>query len=561
MNVVILILLIKHFFFEINFIDGSRIDPKKYAKYDYQYEDKQCNKELRVPWFDLTVDQSKDKELVQLKENLQTEKASQATTSKYIILDNILYYLSKCDSDPAIRLYIPSHLKKLVIEQYHDQNGHMGIEKTYNAIKGKYYWPKMYKELYQYINSCVTCQKRNLEKLRPPQQETDAPPFPFAKLGLHISGLYPTTLSGNKYIISFVDWYSGWPEAFPVPDKSTETVAHLIIDEIIPRHSTPLKIVSDNGSENVNKVIKHTLEENNISHVTTSYYHPQGNSKVERFHRTLHDVISKRVSENIQTWDIYLNQVLGAIRFNINESTKFSPFYLLYNHDPILPIDNILKLRHRYHGEEPHKIDLQEQHKSFVLAHKHLKKAKKGQAKYANQNSEYTEFQIGDPVYLKQQQRKSKLEGRCCPYCRIIEQTSPVSFKLKNQLDGTVTKAHAEHMSLANLGDWEIPKDKKGRPKRRVKYVAPLSDSSDEGDNELSDIEKPLSKLAKKYKRERETSSDEDNIPLMELAKRMRKPEVKVDSYPSTEHKSVNEISGQKEVKCSEVKLCFFYID
>ena len=205
------------------------------------------------------------------------------------------------------------------------------------------------------------------------------------------------------------------------PDKSAETVAHFIIDEIIPRHSTPLQIVSDNGSENINKVIKHTLEENNISHITTSYYHPQDNSKVERFHRTLHDVMSKRVSENVQTWDIYLNQVLGAIRFNINESTKFSPFYLLYNHDPILPIDNILKPRYRYHGEEPHKIGLQEQHKSFVLVHKHLKKAKKRQARYANQNSEHTEFQIGDPVYLKQQQRKSKLEGRWCPYYRIIE--------------------------------------------------------------------------------------------------------------------------------------------
>ena len=84
--------------FEANFIDSSRIDTKIYAKYDYQYEDKQCNKEeLWVPGFDLTVEQSKDKELVQLKENLQSEKASQATTSKYVILDNILYYLSKYD--------------------------------------------------------------------------------------------------------------------------------------------------------------------------------------------------------------------------------------------------------------------------------------------------------------------------------------------------------------------------------------------------------------------------------------------------------------------------------
>ena len=109
-------------------------------------------------------------------------------------------------------------------------------------------------------------------------------------------------------------------------------------------------------------------------------------------------------------------------------------------------------------------------------------------------------------------------------------------------------------MRLANLGDWEIPKDKYGRPKRRVKYVAPLSDSSDEGDDELYDIEKPYSTLAKKYKRERETSSDEDNIPLMELTKRMREPGGNVDSYPSTEHKTVNEVSGQKEVHGSKLR-------
>ena len=114
-------------------------------------------------------------------------------------------------------------------------------------------------------------------------------------MGLDVSGPYPTTLSGSKYIIIFVDWYSGWPEAFAVPDKSAGTVVHLVLGEIIPRNSTPLQIVIDNGTENINKVMKYTLEQMNISHVTTSYCCPQANSKVERFHRTLHDVMSKRL--------------------------------------------------------------------------------------------------------------------------------------------------------------------------------------------------------------------------------------------------------------------------
>ena len=176
-----------------------------------------------------------------------------------------------------------------------------------------------------------------------------------------------------------------------------------------------MQIVTDNGSENIDRVMKHTLQEMNMSHVTTYYCHPQGNSKVEQFHQTLHDVVSEKVSDSLDTRDIYLNQVLVAIRFNINKSAKFSPLYLLYNHDPVLPIENILKLWRRYVGEEPHKIGLEQQHSSFVIVHQHLKKAKRRQARYADNNSQCTEFQAGDPVYLKKQQHNGKLQGRLYP--------------------------------------------------------------------------------------------------------------------------------------------------
>ena len=41
--------------------------------------------------------------------------------------------------------------------------------------------------------------------------------------------------------------------------------------------------------------------------------------------------MSKRLDENYETWNLHLNQVLAAIRFNVNESTIFSPYYLVYN--------------------------------------------------------------------------------------------------------------------------------------------------------------------------------------------------------------------------------------
>ena len=83
-------------------------------------------------------------------------------------------------------------------------------------------------------------------------------------------------------------------------------------------------------------------------------------------------------------------------------------------------------------------MGLDQQHKSFVVVHQHLKKAKRSQTRYAESNSHYTEFQVADTVYLKQQQCRSKLQGRWCPYYRIIEKTSLVTLHHKYWLDGTI---------------------------------------------------------------------------------------------------------------------------
>ena len=117
-----------------------------------------------------------------------------------------------------------------------------------------------------------------------------------------------------------------------------------------------MEIVTDNGSVNINRVMKHTLHEMNTSYVTTSYNHPQGTFEVEHLPCTLDHVMSKKAGDSLDTRYIYLNQVLAAIRFNINEPTKFSLFYMLCNPDTVLPIDNILKPKRRYLEQELHKI-------------------------------------------------------------------------------------------------------------------------------------------------------------------------------------------------------------
>ena len=224
----------------------------------------------------------------------------------------------------------------------------------------------------------------------------------------------------------------------------------------------------------------------------------------------------------------------------------------MYNRDPVLPLDNILKPRRRYLGDKPHKIGLQNQHKSFILVHNHLKKAKNRQNKYADRNAQFTEFQVGDPVYVKREQRSNKLQGKWKPYYRILEKKTPVTFIIENLIDRSTEKVHAECLHLANL-EWEIRKGK-NQP-RKARYVVNPESSSSEGSSDSEPDNTPSShKIASKYRRERDNSSDEDDIPLMELAKRLRARDAPVSTRDSEdENMEIDYIHHENHYK-SKVK-------
>ena len=233
--------------FQVDVINSNEFEPKKFASCDVPFDDSLVKPDDCLPELDMISEQNKDDELLELKTILVHGEPSKEVQRRYLVVDNVVYYLTDPDGDTVLRLYVPKHLRALVVKQYHDDNGNMGVQKTFDCIRQKYFWPNLFKELYQYVSSCTVCQTRSLQKIRQPLQETDIPSYPMAKLSLDLSGPYPKTMSGNKYIIAFVDWFSGWPEAFAVPDKTADTVAHLLIEEIFPRFGCPLQIVTDNG--------------------------------------------------------------------------------------------------------------------------------------------------------------------------------------------------------------------------------------------------------------------------------------------------------------------------
>ncbi|GBL89209.1 hypothetical protein AVEN_145300-1 [Araneus ventricosus] len=84
-----------------------------------------------------------------------------------------------------------------------------------------------------------------------PLQRQDIPDAPFSKIAIDIVGPLPVTEGGNRYIITLIDHFTLWCEAYPVSNIASPNVAKVLMD-FIARHGCPDILVSNKGSNELN---------------------------------------------------------------------------------------------------------------------------------------------------------------------------------------------------------------------------------------------------------------------------------------------------------------------
>ena len=174
-----------------------------------------------------------------ISKRLLNSKAPHHNFDTFTHVKGLLYKHVSDAGKKFLTLVIPKSWKFTILVEAHDKLGHQGNSCTYCLIKCQYYWKGMNKDTWKYIAYCALCRQDKAKVQQYPLQMTKIPDKPFDKIAIHLVTDCKTSTSGNKHILTIIDHLTGWLEAFPIPDKSTDTIVATLINQYLPVHVCP----------------------------------------------------------------------------------------------------------------------------------------------------------------------------------------------------------------------------------------------------------------------------------------------------------------------------------
>ena len=398
---------------------------------------------------DIAKEQNKDSWIRNVKQRIQENRLKR--NEDYILEDGKLFAF-RYDSLGVKRklLCLPNHLRSDVLQSLHDDktSGHIGFIKTLYKAQERFYFPKMPKVIRKYVRSCKLCQSKKSDPgpIKGELQQIVANE-PYEIVGVDVLGPLPLTKKKNKYIILCIDYFTKYLEGQAVKAADSETTADFLIEKVILRHGCVMKLITDRGRNFVSDLTETIFNAFKIKHVKTSSWHPQTNGLVEKSCGIISQMLSMYVKGDQKKWDLFLPFMLFAYNTARQETTKHSPFRLIYGRDARIPIDLNLQLPSNfigYDGMEQRFNEARELVKQLVI------ETKRKQKIYYDKKRRKITFKRGDKVLLWRRQRKKGVAERfqhlfSGPF-QVVDSFSSVSYLLEDMKTGKRTRGHISRM-------------------------------------------------------------------------------------------------------------------
>ena len=151
---------------------------------------------------------------------------------------------------------------------------------------------------------------------------------PWGRMAIDITGKHQKFRNGFEYILTVMDYFTKWAEAYPIRDHKATTVARVLLDNGFTRLGMPAYI-TDQGAEFEDELYTELCKSLSVSKLRTNPYRPSTNGMVVRYHRTLNKMLGKVVGETERDWDLNVPEAAAAYIASEHLVTGFTPNFMM----------------------------------------------------------------------------------------------------------------------------------------------------------------------------------------------------------------------------------------
>jgi transposase InsO family protein len=160
--------------------------------------------------------------------------------------------------------------------------------------------------------------------------------------GLDIVGPLRKAPRGYTHLLIATDKFSKWVEVRPITNLRAEQAVTSFTD-IIYRFGVPNSVITDNGSQFTGRKFLEFCDKFHVRVGWVAVAHSQTNGQVERANgmilQGLKPKIFDRLNKSGRKWLQELPAVVWSLRTIPSRATGFTPFFLVYGAEAILPTD------------------------------------------------------------------------------------------------------------------------------------------------------------------------------------------------------------------------------
>ncbi|XP_069789646.1 gypsy retrotransposon integrase-like protein 1 isoform X4 [Narcine bancroftii] len=267
---------------------------------------------------------------------------------KFLLEGGCLYYVGP-KKDEKREVVVDQERRRQIFLDCHfsDVGGHLGQKKTAHRIQSRYYWLGIVKDVVDWIKMCDTCQHTDHYKNTSRKFQPIKVTKPWEILGLDLTGPFLESVRGNTFVLTVTDYFTKWVEAIPIQKRDALSVAGGLAATFY-RFGASKEIFANENRIFCEEVNKSLFERWNINYKVTPAEHPQHAGLDNRTSEVLKTAIRNTVNSKQKDWDDCLDPILFEFRTSVNSSTKFTPFFLLYNREARLSSEGELEIAHEY---------------------------------------------------------------------------------------------------------------------------------------------------------------------------------------------------------------------